>query len=159
MNKASIVLFVFLVFNQTTTSYVPSRGTIYSQQRVSKFWPTITTCITVPLSALFFYRGIQAFDERQAITKSIPGFEDYIKHLQKTCAEFNDPEDEDLYLAIHWTNLYDLRVREYDPVLADKLLELRTRETRYMIPAFVLAIVGICTGVAALSDTKVIKIY
>lgn len=159
MNKTTIMLFTFLMFNQTATSGMTIKGVCYSQERVSKFWPTLTACITLPLSAFFFYRGMQAFDERQAITKSIPGLEDCIKDLQKVCAEYKDPIDDDIGLRIHWTNLYDLAVRRYDPELADKLLELRTRETRYMIPGFLLALVGISTGVAALSDSTVIKIY
>ncbi len=159
MKKTSIVLITFLLFNQTTTSVMAIAGIRYSQERVSKFWPALTACITLPLSAFLFYRGIQAFDERQTITKSIPGLEDCIKDLQKVCAKYKDPIDDDIGLRIHWTNLYDMAVRRYDPVLADKLLELRTRETRYMIPGFLLALVGISTGVAALSDSTVLKIY
>lgn len=152
MNKQLTMILIFLVAHQNMVAYAPKANMRNSKKIVYQCGALITACIALPLSALFFYRGMKAFDERKAITESIPGFEERIKILLKTCAEFNDPEDCDKYLAIHWTNLYDIFVREYDPQLADKLLDLRRREAYNMIPGFLLAIVGIITGVAALSD-------
>ena len=153
MATTRTLLISFLLFqanfagalNHSYSLHVPKKSAY-------RYGPMITACIALPLSGLFFYRAMKAFDERKAIMESIPGLEDYIKLLQKKCAEFNDPEDEDIYLAIHWTNLYDIRVREYDPVRADKLLELRMRESCYMIPGFILAAIGVSTGFVALSD-------
>ena len=152
MNKKLILIFTFLVAPQNMLASTP-RANIYNTRKTSyQFGALITACIALPLSALFFYRAMKAFDERKAIMESIPGLEDYIKILQKKCAEFNDPEDCDKYLSIHWTNLYDICVREYDPVLADKLLELRMRESCYMIPGFILAVMGISTSFVAFNS-------
>ncbi len=73
MNKQLILIFTFLVAPQNMLAST-TRANIYNTRKTSyQFGALITACIALPLSALFFYRGMKAFDERKAIAESIPG--------------------------------------------------------------------------------------